>query len=173
MGNELQVINQQEALGKTFKVYGDINQPLFLAKDVANWIEHNKPAEMLGTVDPEEKLKAILSLSGQNRNVWFITKDGLYEVFMQSRKPMAKQFKKKVKEILKTIRQTGSYVAFNVPQTYPEALRLAATLAEENQALKPKAENYDLLISAENYENDLPAYKQGITGFLLSVRGIG
>ena len=36
--NELEIINQQEVLGKEFKIYGDINNPLFLAKDVANWL---------------------------------------------------------------------------------------------------------------------------------------
>ena len=42
--------------------------------------------------------------------MWFLTEDGLYEVLMQSRKPIAKQFKKKVKEILKQIRKTGGYI---------------------------------------------------------------
>ncbi|WP_300854391.1 BRO family protein, partial [uncultured Clostridium sp.] len=32
---------------------------------------------------------------------WFLTEDGLYEVLMQSRKPIAKAFKKEVKKILK------------------------------------------------------------------------
>lgn len=32
MTNELQIINQQEILGKDFKVYGDAENPLFLAK---------------------------------------------------------------------------------------------------------------------------------------------
>ena len=41
----------------------------------------------------------------------FLTEDGLYEVLMQSRKPIAKQFKKGVKNILKTIRKTGTYTA--------------------------------------------------------------
>lgn len=84
-----------------------------MAKDVAEWIEHNKPGEMILTVDDGEKLKAIISLSGQNREVWFLTEDGLYEVLMLSRKPVAKQFKKQVKEILKTIRKTGGFVADN------------------------------------------------------------
>ena len=34
--NELQVINEQEVLGKQFKMYGTKEEPLFLAKDVAN-----------------------------------------------------------------------------------------------------------------------------------------
>ena len=106
--NILKVIDEREVLGKQFRIYGDFENPLFLAKDVANWIEHNKPSEMTTNIDNEEKLKAIISLSGQNREVIMLTEDGLYEVLMQSRKPIAKQFKKKVKEILKDIHKTGT-----------------------------------------------------------------
>ena len=42
--------------------------------------------------------------------MWFLTEDGLYEVLMQSRKPIAKEFKKEVKKILKQIRTTGGAV---------------------------------------------------------------
>lgn len=45
-----------------------------------------------------------------NTSYSFLTENGLYEVLMLSRKPKAKEFKKKVKEILKTIRKTGGYV---------------------------------------------------------------
>ena len=40
---ELQIINEQEVLGKHFTVYGTTDEQLFLAKDVAEWIEHSKP----------------------------------------------------------------------------------------------------------------------------------
>lgn len=39
-----------------------------------------------------------------------------------------------------------------VPQTYPEALRLAANLAEENEKLRPKAEMHDRFLSADNVQ---------------------
>ena len=109
---ELQIINQQEVLGKDFKVYGDVENPLFLAKDVAEWIDYDKTSinKMLNTVDEDEKLNGTLFLSGQNRKVWFLTEDGVYEVLMQSRKPIAKQFKKEVKKILKQMRLTGGAV---------------------------------------------------------------
>ena len=87
---------------------------LDLAKDVAEWIEHKKPSEMLEIIDDDEKLKAIVSLSGQGREMWFLSENGLYEVLMQSRKPIAKQFKKKVKEILKSIRKHGAYITDEV-----------------------------------------------------------
>lgn len=101
--NNLEVLNEQEVLGKHFRVYGTIDEPLFLAKDVAEWIEHTDLSRMVDLVDEGEKLKRTLYVSGQNREVWLLTEDGLYEVLMQSRKPIAKQFKKKVKEILHAI----------------------------------------------------------------------
>lgn len=97
--NNLKIIEKREVLGKDFKIYGSIDEPLFLAKDVANWIEYNsnKVGQMLKTVDKDEKLTSPIHYSGQNREMWFLTEDGLYEVLMQSRKPIAKSFKKKVK----------------------------------------------------------------------------
>ena len=108
--NGLKIINEQEVLGKDFKVYGDIDNPLFLAKDVANWIEHSNPRMMLSNIDDEEKVVNNAYTLGGNQESWFLTEGGLYEVLMLSRKPIAKQFKKKVKEILKTIRLTGGVV---------------------------------------------------------------
>lgn len=51
------------------------------------------------TVDEDEKLSGTIVHAGQKREVLFLTEDGLYEVLMQSRKPIAKQFKKKVIKI--------------------------------------------------------------------------
>lgn len=63
-----------------FILYGTAEEPLFLAKDVAEWIEHNQVARMMEMVDEEEKLKCLISTSGQNREMWFLTEDGLYEI---------------------------------------------------------------------------------------------
>lgn len=101
---KLQVIDKREILEQEVTTYGDLENPLFLAKDVANWIEHTDLSRMVNLVDEEEKLKRTLYVSGQNREMWFLTEDGLYEVLMQSRKPIAKQFKKKVKTLLKDLR---------------------------------------------------------------------
>lgn len=107
---ELQVIYNQEVLGQDFKIYGTKEEPLFLAKDVANWIEHKNITHMMNTVDDDEKLTYTICNSGQGREMWFLTENGLYEVLFQSRKPIAKQFKKQVKAILKEIRKTGGYI---------------------------------------------------------------
>lgn len=101
---ELQVIDKRNILDHEVTTYGDLENPLFLAKDVANWIEHSRASEMLKGIDEDEKLMQTIIASGQRREMWFLTEDGLYEVLMQSRKPIAKQFKKKVKKLLKDLR---------------------------------------------------------------------
>lgn len=119
-------------LGKEIDVYGSVDEPLFLAKDVAEWIEHTQPSKMVETVDEDEKLMGTIFLSGQNREVWMLTESGLYEVLMQSRKPIAKQFKKGVKEILKTIRKTGSY-SVSKPLSQLEVLQMAVNQMVEQE----------------------------------------
>lgn len=166
---ELQIINEQEVLGKHFIVYGTADEPLFVAKDIAEWIEYDLSSvnKMLDKIDEDEKLVGTLFRSGQNREVWFLTENGLYEVLMQSRKPLAKKFKKKVKEILKSIRKHGLYaiddlldnpdMAIAALQKLKEErqLRLQAQeeIAQKNQIiqeLQPKATYYDLILQSES-----------------------
>lgn len=106
----LTVCQETEILGKRILMYGSIESPLFLASDVAEWIEHSQTSKMVKSVEDDEKLMGTLFLSGQNRDVWFLTEDGLYEVCMQSRKPIAKQMKKEIKQYLKSIRLTGAAI---------------------------------------------------------------
>lgn len=132
----LQIIDERKLFGKDFKIYGDIENPLFLAKDVANWIEHNQVARMMEMVDENEKLMCSISTSGQNREMWFLTEDGLYEVLMQSRKPIAKQFKKEVKKILKSIRMNGMYATDKLLDNPDLAIQAFTKLKEEREKRK-------------------------------------
>ena len=180
--NELTVIQQQEILGKPFTVYGDFENPLFLAKEVAEWIEHSNARVMLQTVDEEEKLcvNNPYALKGQKEQ-WFLTEDGVYEVLMQSRKPIAKHFKKEVKAVLKSIRKHGAYMT---PETLEQVLlnpdtmiKLCMQLKEEqnkngelqlknaeltvnNQIMKPKADYFDELVDRNLLTNFRETAKQ-------------
>lgn len=112
MGNEniLTVIQETEILGKKIQLYGSIEFPWFMATDVATWIEHSNARSMIKTVDAEEKgVKNVYTLGGI-QSKWFLTEDGLYEVCMQSRKPIAKEMKKEIKKYLKSIRLTGAAI---------------------------------------------------------------
>ncbi|MCF8020988.1 MAG: hypothetical protein K9L62_16540 [Vallitaleaceae bacterium] len=107
--DELKVIKTVKILKKEFAIYGTSEEPfLFLAKDVASWIGLTNVTDMVSRVDDDEVTK--LRLGSQQGQVNMLTEDGLYEALMQSRKPIAKLFKREVKAILKSIRQDGAYI---------------------------------------------------------------
>lgn len=161
MANQISVLKQTELCGQQFMVYGSAQEPLFLAKDVASIIEHSDVSTMMRAVDEDEKLIQTILVSGQNREVWMVTENGLYEVLMQSRKPIAKQFKKGVKTILKEIRKTGGYIATSQEDT-PElimarALQVAQTTIEKHNAriMQLEAENAKINKVAEQAEEQV------------------
>jgi len=138
----------------------------FLAKDVVEWIEHSNITEMVRSVDDDEKLSSVILSAGQNRVFTMLTENGLYEVLMQSRKPIAKQFKKGVKEILHSIRKHGGYIAALQDDTPELIMARALQVAQqtiENHALKlkmaegtikeqaPKVEYYDKCLESKGY----------------------
>ena len=137
MSNQpIQVLSKTELLGHKFTVYGTAENPLFLAKEVAECIEYDQSSvnKLVNLVDDDEKVRNNLPTPGGNQQVWFLTEDGLYEVLMQSRKPIAKEFKKGVKEILKTIRKTGGYLATKQDDTPEEIMARALTIAQATLA---------------------------------------
>ena len=133
---KLQIIEQREVLGKEFKIYGDFENPLFKANDVAQWIEHSNVSKMLESIDNIEKVKYEIGTLTNSYSAWFLTEDGLYEVLMQSRKPIAKAFKKEVKIILKTIRQNGMYVTDKLLDDPDLEIKAFTKLKEEREKRK-------------------------------------
>lgn len=132
------------------------NEPWFIAQDICGALALTDSVQAVSRLDDEDKLIRTLYLSGQTRGTWTINESGLYSLILRSNKPEAKLFKKWVtSEVLPSIRKTGSYVnsKFKIPQTYPEALRLAAKLVEENETLKPKAFAHDAFMSAGNSQS--------------------
>lgn len=132
MENNLMIFDERKVLGKDFKIYGTKDNPLFLAKDVAVWIGHSNVSKMVSTIDEEEKEIHKLSTLTNGYTAIFLTEDGLYEVLMQSRKPIAKQFKKEVKKILKQIRKNGMYATDELLDN-PDLLIAAATKLKEER----------------------------------------
>ena len=103
---DLENVQSVVVLNTNFNMYGTIDNPLFLAIDVAELIEYSadKVGQMLEQVDDDEKLTDTIYRAGQKREMWFLTENGLYELLMQSRKPLAKKFKFEIKKILRQIR---------------------------------------------------------------------
>jgi len=120
-------------------VIDDDGAPWFVAQDVCAVL--GLGTEQTRRLDEDEKgLRSVQTPSGEQQMV-AVNESGLYALVLGSRKPEAKVFKKWVtKEVLPAIRQTGSYAIAPaapvpaLPQTFAEALRLAANQQEQIEA---------------------------------------
>ena len=98
-------------------------------------------------LEESEIEKHTLSTLTNSYSALLLTESGLYEVLMQSRKPIAKAFKREVKEILKSVRKHGAYMT---DRTLEEALanpdfgiKLLTKLKEEKEARKKLEEKIE------------------------------
>lgn len=160
MANQISVLKQTELCGQQFMVYGTPQEPLFKAQDVAAMLSLTNVSDMMKRVDEDEATK--LNLGSQVGETWMLTENGLYEVLMQSRKPIAKQFKKGVKAILKEIRKTGGYIATTQEDT-PElimarALQVAQATIDKHQQMLEQA-NERIVLQSEQLKQQAPKVK--------------
>ena len=142
--------------GYELSVYGTIENPLFVAGEVAKMIDYGKNGStsyavnaMVRTVDREEKkVRLIISPDGNTLSTTLLTEDGFYEVLLMSRKPVAKELKKKVKEVLKALRIKGRYEVEGHPALESKTSQAeidksrarALELEKEAEKLKAQAE---------------------------------
>jgi prophage antirepressor-like protein len=89
-------------------VYGTFEDPLFKAKDIGSLLEIDQIRNTLKNIDEKDKLLILAPVNNDigNREQYFVTEFGLYEILFISRKPLAKEFKLYVKNILKDLRLT-------------------------------------------------------------------
>ena len=115
---KLEFLRKVNVIDHELNMYGTMEEPLFLAVEVARMIDYSvgNTGQMLSSVDADEKILMITPYnvksdpgkeSTKESNKWFLTEDGLYEVLMQSRKPIARRFKRAIKDILKDLRLSG------------------------------------------------------------------
>lgn len=127
------------------RIIVEAGEPLFCASDVCKALGHSNTPKALAdhcSQDGITKRYTVDSL-GRNQSSSFIDERNLYRLVMRSKLPSAEKFQDWVcGEVLPSIRKTGKYATqeqFAIPQTLPEALRLAADLADKNAALEKKA----------------------------------
>ena len=126
--DEIKILHKSTFLGREIDVWGSVENPLFRANDVQNWLGLKNVSRAVANVDEDERLNLKLSRGG---SMWFLTEEGVYELLMQSRKPIAKQFKKGVKKILHEIRTKGGYIATTQNDTPATILARAMKVADE------------------------------------------
>ncbi len=58
---KLVMFEERELLGKKFRMYGDKENPLFLANDVATWIEYSvsNVSKLINMIDEKKRFVAL------------------------------------------------------------------------------------------------------------------
>lgn len=91
-------------------IVSDQGELLFRAKHVCRILDITNVGDALSRLDADEKLTSALPISGQQRNIWFVTESGVYRLIFTSRKPEAEAFKRWLAhEVLPQLRRTGAY----------------------------------------------------------------
>ena len=127
---------------------GTSDNPQFCLADICRVLDLQSSAVMRRLQDDVITSHPITDSLGREQFANFVNEDGLYDVILDSRKPEAKQFRKWVtSEVLPSIRKTGGYGMYQVPQTFAEALMLAAQ--QQQQLEVAQAEQVRLQIEVQ------------------------
>ena len=83
---------------RLLNVYRSLDDPIFRAADIANMIDYSdgNSWKMLQMCEEDEKLNLPMVVAGQTRQVAFVTETGLYNILSQSRKLIARKWRRVV-----------------------------------------------------------------------------
>lgn len=109
----MEVVGTIKFVDKFLNVYSDLDKPLFRASDISDMIGYSEGNtwKMLEMVEEDEKLNLPMVVAGQRRQVSFVTELGLYNILAQSRKPIARTWRRVVhQELIKLRKEKGKDV---------------------------------------------------------------
>lgn len=154
---EIAIIEITNILGKTLEIYGNKEKPLFLAKDIADWIGHTNVSEMVRNLEEgTEKVLSNVDTLGGNQLSTLLTEFGVYEVLFTSRKKVAKQLRKGVKEFLRAWRKQEVKVVENKTIDNSESLlqatkNLLELSSQLNDRVKSLEDKTNSITKSERY----------------------
>lgn len=133
--------------GHQVRVVGTPDQPLFVLADICEVLEIGNPSDVKKRLeDGVVSIEGISDKFNRTQRVTVINEDGLYDVVLDSRKPIAKKFRKWVtSEVLPAIRQDGGYIVATAEQTTEEIMARAVLVA--NKALERIQKERDQIAS--------------------------
>lgn len=128
MENQLQVFNNAE-FGQVRTIVKN-EEVWFVGKDVAEALGYSNTRDALTKhIDNEDRADVAIHDGRQNRSMIIINESGLYSLVFSSKLPSAKKFKHWVtREVLPSIRKTGSYSTKQQPVDDTKKLRSEAML---------------------------------------------
>ncbi len=105
-------------------VYGDLDKPLFKASDIADLVEYGEGNvwNLTRLCEEDEYLKLPVLVSGQHRQVTFVTESGLYNILSQSRKQVARVWRRVIHEELIALRRSQNK---NIAEKFMEWAEMA------------------------------------------------
>jgi prophage antirepressor-like protein len=137
------VTNEDSLMVKQFEnlnitIYGTYENPLFKAKDIGDLLCIKNVRDTILKLDDLCKIKINVGTTdvGNKSDTWFLTEDGVYELLFISRKPIAKEFRIWVRNIIKEIRLKGKYDLEE--QLKLKDIETQRLLEEKNQQLQEK-----------------------------------
>ena len=92
------IVGAVEFDGSKLNVYSSLDEPIFRAKDIAEAVGYSEGNvwKMLQMCEEDEKLNLPMVVAGQTRQVSFVTELGLYNILAQSRKLIARKWRRVV-----------------------------------------------------------------------------
>lgn len=126
--NEIKIF-ENPAFGK-IRTAGTSEEPLFCLADICRVLGINNATDVKKRLKEDGvDLIEVIDSMGRTQRAHFINEQNLYRLIMRSDKPIAEPFQDWVcGDVLPSIRKTGKY---GLPQTFAEALRLAAEQQEK------------------------------------------
>ena len=126
--NEIKIL-ENPAFGK-IRTAGTSEEPLFCLADICRVLGINNATDVKKRLKEDGvDLIEVIDSMGRTQRAHFINEQNLYRLIMRSDKPIAEPFQDWVcGDVLPSIRKTGKY---GLPQTFAEALRLAAEQQEK------------------------------------------
>lgn len=105
----MDIVGQIRFDGHVLDVYGSLDTPLFMGVAVAALIDYStgNTAEMIRMLEDDEHLLVTIQRSGQRRKVRMVTELGLYNILSQSRKPIARKWRRIVHSNLIMMRRNN------------------------------------------------------------------
>lgn len=107
MSEIVKVVGTIKLGGKELEVYSSLDEPVFKASDIANMLDYSAGNvwNLLGMCEEDEKLLLTMVVAGQKRQVSFVTERGLYNILEQSRKPLARKWRRVINDELIALRK--------------------------------------------------------------------
>lgn len=102
----MKIVGNIKFMDHTLPIYDSLDEPKFKASDIATAIDYSDGNvwKMLEMCEADEKLNLPLVVAGQRRSVSFVTEIGLYNILSQSRKPIARAWRRIIHEELIALR---------------------------------------------------------------------